>query len=86
MGTSLHNQLIASSEILNTSISSFAKSLTKPNGHVGISHTAIILAAKGESNTQWIIDEITKFINKAKKENPEYFTVRTEFLEKNGGR
>ncbi|MFH5833769.1 hypothetical protein [Halalkalibaculum sp. DA384] len=67
--TQLHTDLKIAVEILGTSISEFGRSLTKPDGSSGLSHTAVIRVAQGKEHTPWIKHEIYKLIAKARKKD-----------------
>lgn len=75
-----HAELKTAVKILKTSISEFARTLTKPDGTTGISHTAVIRVATGQDDTEWIGNKIDELIAKAKAENPEYFKAEINFL------
>ena len=57
-------------------LSGFAKSLTKPNGQIGISHTALIRVAQRHEDTPWIRTLINDVIKKSKSTHPEFWRKR----------
>lgn len=69
----LHVELKKALMLFDLSISEWARGLEKPDGSVGISHTAVIQVAQRKDTTQWILDEINDVIHKAHREFPEYY-------------
>lgn len=74
----LHSELKTALMLLGSNISAFGRSLTKPDGTQGVSHTAVILVAQGKDETQWILDEINTVIKKARRRFPEYYKKRSK--------
>ncbi len=59
-------------------LSGFAKNLRKPNGQVGISHTALIRVAQHHENTPWIRTLIKDVIKKSKLTYPEFWRKKAK--------
>lgn len=70
----LHTQLKTALRLEGISLSHFAKNLIKPNGNVGVSHTAVIRVAQNREQTPWLRHEIETTIRNSKQEFPEYWT------------
>lgn len=79
MNRNLHIQLKIALSALDSSISAFARSLKKPGGDkIGISHSAVIRAAKGTEPTPWIVKAIEDVIEEAKEKHPEVYQGLTQ--------
>jgi len=52
----------------------FAKTLIKPDGRVGVSHTAVIRVAQNREQTAWLRHEIESTVRNSKQQFPEYWT------------
>jgi hypothetical protein len=69
----LHQELKTALMLRGTSLSKFAKNLKKPDGTIGVSHTAVIRVAQNREQTDWIRKEIVKAIKNSRKTFPEYW-------------
>ena len=69
----LHQELKTALMLQGSSISEFAKKLMKPDGTVGVSHTAVIRVAQNREQTGWIRHEIDSIIRKSRQQFPEYW-------------
>lgn len=69
----LHQELKTALMLRGSNLSKFAKNLKKPDGSIGVSHTAVIRVAQYREQTGWIRQEIEKAIKKSKKRFPEYW-------------
>lgn len=72
----LHNELKTALWLLDLTISSYARNLKKPDGTIGVSHTAVIRVAQEHDEIAWIKDDIKKIIRRAKREFPGYYENR----------
>lgn len=70
---SLHQELKTALMLRGSSLSEFAKNLQKPDGSVGVSHTAVIRVAQNHEQTAWIRMEIETAIKKSRKQFPGYW-------------
>jgi len=71
-----HADLKTALSLEGTTLSGFAKNLRKPNGQVGISHTALIRVAQHHEDTPWIRTLIKDFIRKSRLTYPEYWKIK----------
>lgn len=69
----LHQDLKTALMLKGSNLSRFAKSLQKPDGSVGVSHTAVIRVAQNHEQTVWIRKEIEKVIKKSRRRFPEFW-------------
>lgn len=69
----LHNELKEALRANRQTLVAFAASLQKPDGSIGVSHTAVIRVAQGREATPWIRAAIKEKIRWAKKKYPEYY-------------
>lgn len=69
----IHQDLKTALMLRGSSITKFARNLKKPDGSVGISHTAVIRVAKNFEETDWIRNEIEVTIRNSKTTFPEYW-------------
>ena len=73
-GNMLYVHLKAALLLFDLTLSDWAGSLEKPDGSIGVSHTAVTQIAKGNHDSpKWIRDEILDLINRARKEHPEFY-------------
>jgi hypothetical protein len=71
--SNLHQDLKTALMLRGSNITRFAKTLKKPDGTVGVSHTAVIRVAQNHEQTHWIRKEIEKVIQASRKRFPEYW-------------
>lgn len=71
--SNLHLHLKTALMLQGVSISQFAKTLIKPNGKVGVSHTAVIRVAQNREQTPWLRHEIELTVRRSKQQFPEYW-------------
>lgn len=71
--SNLHVQLKTALRLKGISISQFAKSLIKPDGRIGVSHTAVIRVAQNREQTPWLRHEIESTVRSSKQQFPEYW-------------
>jgi len=71
--SNLHLQLKTALMLQGMSISQFSKRLIKPNGKVGVSHTAVIRVAQNREQTPWLRHEIELTVRRSKQQFPEYW-------------
>ena len=69
----LHEELKIALMLKGSNISKFAKELIKPDGDIGVSHTAVIRVAQSFEKTPWIRHEIETIIRNSKTKFPEYW-------------
>jgi hypothetical protein len=72
----LHQNLKTALMLQGISISKFAKSLIKPDGRVGVSHTAVIRVAQNREQTPWLRHEIEATVRTSRQQFPEYWNKR----------
>ncbi|MDZ7660453.1 hypothetical protein [Fodinibius sp.] len=65
-----HQQLKFALGINRKSLKGFANTLKKPDGSIGISHTALIRVAQDTDKTPWIREIIESTINQSKDKHP----------------
>ncbi len=73
---SLHKELKHALAASYSTITEFAANLEKPDGSVGVSHTAVIRTAQGKDVTPWIVEAIENKIEQAKNEYPKYYSKK----------
>ena len=72
--SNLHTQLKTALRLEGISLSHFAKTLIKPDGRIGVSHTAVIRVAQNREQTPWLRHEIESTVRSSKQQFPEYWT------------
>jgi len=77
----VHDDLKIALKLLDLRLVDFAVSLKRPDGNIGISHTAVIRVAKGQDETMWIRQEIMALIRKAHRLFPEYYKYHSSVTE-----
>jgi hypothetical protein len=83
MPSNLHNSLKNALKLTDSTIIEFARTRTRPNGKLGVSHSFVIAVAKGDQKTPWLRKEIKKFIAASRFKYPEYWSMKkcsTEIL------
>lgn len=75
-----HAELKTALSLEGTTLSGFAKNLKKPNGQVGISHTALIRVAQHHEDTPWIRTLIKDVIKKSRLTYPEFWRIKDAAL------
>lgn len=71
-----HAELKTALSLEGITLSGFAKSLRKPNGQIGISHTALIRVAQHHEDTPWIRTLIKDFIKNSRVTYPEFWNKK----------
>lgn len=66
-----HTQLKFALGIRRKSLKGFANTLKKPDGSIGITHTALIRVAQDSDKTPWIREVINSTINESKRKHPD---------------
>jgi len=69
----VHQELKTALMLKGSNLSRFAKELSKPNGGIGISHTALIRVAQHHEETAWIRNKIMEIIRESRSEFPEFW-------------
>jgi hypothetical protein len=78
----IHNDLKIALRLQGVTIRAWGKSLKKPDGSVGISHTAVIRVARGDDKTSWIRTAIESLIDRTKLEYPAAFERQSHSMMK----
>ena len=74
----LHQELKTALMLRGCTLTKFAKTLKKPDGTVGVSHTAVIRVAQFREQTDWIRKEIEKTIKESRRQYPQYWQQTTD--------
>ena len=72
----IHAELKTALSLEGISLSAFAKNIKKPNGDVGITHTALIRVAQHHEDTPWIRRLIKNLIQESRSTYPEYWKIK----------
>jgi len=72
----IHADLKTALSLDGISLSAFAKNIKKPNGEVGITHTALIRVAQHHEDTPWIRGLIKNLIKESRSTYPEYWKIK----------
>lgn len=69
----LHQDLKTALMLKGSNLTRFARTLEKPDGSIGVSHTAVIRVAQNHEKTDWIRQEIQKVIRTSRRRFPEFW-------------
>lgn len=69
----IHGELKLALMLKRMQLKEFAKTLVRPNGTKGVSHTAVIRVAQNHESTPWLRDAIQQLINDSKQEFPDFW-------------
>lgn len=72
----IHADLKTALSLDGISLLAFAKQIRKPNGDVGITHTALIRVAQHHEDTPWIRTLIKNLIKESRSTYPEYWKIK----------